>query len=614
MFISQLPVTGEGPREAEVHDSSQGSTPSSRRYRHNILQTEKWSSISRLTLNFKEKKIFVDECWKAPPHAVAFFRSLSYISGRFAAFIDLSPSLNFRLSLQTNIRSLVPGEGRAQLGMEVLISAVASDLVSRFISFLTQKIVAHTCDEDDRRRLEHILLRMNTVVEEAEGRHITNRGMFLQLKTLIEGVYLGYYMLDRIKVQSLGQESVEDDEVSHRNQSFVVCAFNTAKRLRFASMVKDTPVASGTRSTINLKSVLESLEAKTADMKEFVILLGSCPRLVRQPSSTYLYIDKCMFGRHIEKEQLINFLLCDDSYDCIKTSILPIIGQHITGKKTLVQHACKDERVRGRFSNMFFIKGDDLWSGEFAVICKVASGKCLFVVDFSWDVDEAAWTNFQSYVQKLPGTGIKIVIIGRTEQIAQLGTTQPIRMKFLPQEEYWYYFKALAFGSMDPDEYPKLASLGMQLATELQGSFLAANIFGGVLRANPNAKFWCNILLSVRELVRTPCSCCVNREDLYGRNLPVKFTKLSIVGGQVQGYLVYDLRKAGPGQSELPKLSWQELLSGVEVPDEDKFDVLAWRSRIPPYSDYIITFEKQKLRRKACRKNHLERTKHQHKC
>ncbi|KAK1647039.1 hypothetical protein QYE76_064844 [Lolium multiflorum] len=385
------------------------------------------------------------------------------------------------------------GESRAQLGMEVLISAVAGDLVSRFISFLAQNFGTHTCEEDDRRRLERILLRMNTVVEEADGRHITNQGMFLQLKTLMEGVYLGYYMLDILKVQSLGEKSVEDDEVSHGSQSYAVCTFNTAKRLRFASVMKNKPVEFCTGSTIKLKSVLESLEAKTADMREFVILLSSCPRLVRQPYSTYLYMDNCLFGRHIEKEKLINFLLCEDSHDCKNISILPIIGPHLTGKKTLMQHACKDERVCGRFSNMFFFKGDDLRRGEFAAICKAASGKCLFVVAFIWDVDEAAWTKFQSYLHRLHG--IKIVIIGRAEKIAEFGTTQPIRMKFLPQEEYWYYFKALAFGSMDPDEHPNLASVGMKLATELHGSFLAANIVGGVLRSNPNAKFWCNMLL-----------------------------------------------------------------------------------------------------------------------
>ncbi|VAI22521.1 unnamed protein product [Triticum turgidum subsp. durum] len=96
--------------------------------------------------------------------------------------------------------------------MEVLISAAAGDLVSRFISFLAQSYGTHTCEEEDRTRLERILLRMHSVVEEAEGRHITNRGMLRQLKALIEGMYLGYYMLDRLRVQSLGEESIEDDE------------------------------------------------------------------------------------------------------------------------------------------------------------------------------------------------------------------------------------------------------------------------------------------------------------------------------------------------------------------------------------------------------------------
>uniref|UniRef100_A0A453HMQ2 Disease resistance N-terminal domain-containing protein n=1 Tax=Aegilops tauschii subsp. strangulata TaxID=200361 RepID=A0A453HMQ2_AEGTS len=410
--------------------------------------------------------------------------------------------------------------------MEVLISAVVGDLVSRFISFLAQNYGTQTCVEEDRRRLELILLRMHMVVEEAEGRQITNRGMFLHLKTLIDGVHLGYYMLDRLKFQSLGEESVEDDE----------------------------------------------------------------------PYCVHLYMDKCMFGRHVEKEQLINFLLCDDSHhDCTHISILPIIGPHRIGKKTLVQHACKDERVCNHFSHMFFFKGDDLRNGVFAFNNQAASGKYLFVVDFIFDVDEAAWTNFQSYLQKLPGAGIKIVVTGRAEQVANLGTAQPIRLKSLSQEEYWYYFKALAFGSMDPDDHPKLASLGMQLAALLQGSFLGANILGELLRANPSTEFWRGVLSSIRVLVREHMSSFgTHPEDLLGRNFPVNFGSAALVGGPAQGYLVYDLREAGPAQSELPKLTSQELLTGRDIPVEDKFEVLVWRSRIPPYCDYVVTYEKQK--------------------
>uniref|UniRef100_A0A0E0R4K0 NB-ARC domain-containing protein n=1 Tax=Oryza rufipogon TaxID=4529 RepID=A0A0E0R4K0_ORYRU len=480
---------------------------------------------------------------------------------------------------------------RALVSMEIMISAVAGDLISRFISSVAQNYRNHIRKEDDRRRLERILLRMHCVVEEAEGRHITNQGMFLQLKGFIEGFYLGYYVLDKIKFQPPEEESIEE-EVSHEIQSFALSACNSRKRFRFADAIrKHTPIAFGSRSRTNLKDVVDGLETKIADMREFVILLGSHPRLPRQPYSTYLYIENCMFGRRIEKEQVINFLLCNDPHDPY-VSILPIIGPPRIGKKTLVQHACLDERVRNCFSHIFFFKEDDLKTGELSLNSKASQGKYLFVIEFIWDVDEAAWTKFQSYLQNMPGTGIKVVVIGTTEDIAKFGTTQPIRVKRPSEEEFWYYFKALAFGSMDPDEHPKLASLAMQLATEMNGSFLSATIYGELLRANPNTQFWKRILLFLRELARKHLtSSGLHPEDLFERNIPVDLSRIAVVDGQVQDFMVYDVRVAGPAYGELPKLTSRDMLLGCDIPVEDKFDVLVWRSRIPPYCNYIVTVQ-----------------------
>uniref|UniRef100_A0A0D3HIJ7 NB-ARC domain-containing protein n=1 Tax=Oryza barthii TaxID=65489 RepID=A0A0D3HIJ7_9ORYZ len=497
------------------------------------------------------------------------------------------------ITLQTPILT----SKRALVSMEIMISAVAGDLISRFISSVTQNYRNHIRKEDDRRRLERILLRMHCVVEEAEGRHITNQGMLLQLKGFIQGFYLGYYVLDKIKFQPPEEESIED-EVSHEIQSFDLSACNSRKRFRFADAIrKHTPTAFGSRSRTNLKDVVDGLETKIADMREFVILLGSHARLPRQPYSTYLYIENCMFGRRIEKEQVINFLLCNDPYDPY-VSILPIIGPPRIGKKTLVQHACLDERVRNCFSHIFFFKEDDLKTGELSLNSKASQGKYLFVIEFIWDVDEAAWTKFHSYLQNMPGTGIKVVVIGTTEDIAKFGTTQPIRVKRPSEEEFWYYFKALAFGSMDPDEHPKLASLAMQLATEMNGSFLSATIYGELLRANPDTQFWKRILLFVRELAQKHLtSSGLHPDDLFERNIPVDMSRIAVVDGQVQGCLVYDVRVAGPAEGELPKLTSRDMLLGGDIPVEDKFDVLVWRSRIPPYCNYIVTYEKRKPRR-----------------
>lgn len=80
--------------------------------------------------------------------------------------------------------------------MDILISAVASELVSRFISFLSRKYRSQACLEDNIELLQHLLLRVHTVVEEAEGRYIQNSRMLIQLKKLQEAMYQGYDALD----------------------------------------------------------------------------------------------------------------------------------------------------------------------------------------------------------------------------------------------------------------------------------------------------------------------------------------------------------------------------------------------------------------------------------
>jgi hypothetical protein len=49
----------------------------------------------------------------------------------------------------------------------------------------------------------------------------------------------------------------------------------------------------------DLDGALRSLETMVDTMKEFVILIGGCERVCRNPYDTYLYIDNFMFGRHI---------------------------------------------------------------------------------------------------------------------------------------------------------------------------------------------------------------------------------------------------------------------------------------------------------------------------
>jgi hypothetical protein len=109
-------------------------------------------------------------------------------------------------------------------------------------------------------------------------------------------------------------------------------------------------------------------------------------------------------------------------------------------------------------------------------------GRSLAVIELPWDIDREAWRRLYY-----------------SEEVAALGTTKALKLKALPQEAYWYFYKALAFGSANPDEQPKLASLAMEIAELLDGAFLAGNIVASLMRANLNADFWLRLLQCLRD-------------------------------------------------------------------------------------------------------------------
>ena len=80
--------------------------------------------------------------------------------------------------------------------MDAVLSALASDLISRFISFLLQTSQQAHRAAAATPRLQRLLLRARTVVEEADGRRIANHGMLAQLKQLRDSMHRGFCMLD----------------------------------------------------------------------------------------------------------------------------------------------------------------------------------------------------------------------------------------------------------------------------------------------------------------------------------------------------------------------------------------------------------------------------------
>jgi hypothetical protein len=296
--------------------------------------------------------------------------------------------------------------------------------------------------------------------------------------------------------------------------------FNPAKRMRVvASAVKTAlsrrPLGAGENE---IDRVLESLQGVSSDLPEFIMLLQGY-QTIRRPLATNIFLEGQMFGRHVEKETIINFLLHDSGSNLTgKLGVLPIVGDIGVGKTTLVQHACDDPRVRSHFPVIMSFNFSCTYAiatGEATVVLKSKHvtgidmedplqlikrdfGNKRFLMVFE-DVDMRKKQILEELLPSLScGTkGSKIIFTTNNRRVAaSMGTVEPIILKVLPHPEYWFFFKAHAFAGRGVEENPRLVAAGKAIARKLNGSFFGAKTIGGLLKDHPNPKCWCEVMRS----------------------------------------------------------------------------------------------------------------------
>ncbi|KQJ81492.1 hypothetical protein BRADI_5g01080v3 [Brachypodium distachyon] len=421
--------------------------------------------------------------------------------------------------------------------MEVAISAVAGELVSRFISFLINKYNSSS----------HAQLEEGT---EADARYITNSGMMMQLKMLSEAMYAGYCLLDTLRYRTL-HDSTGFDGVSINDSSS-------------SSLYLAIPLKRSQKTTQKDDSALESLEIAVANMAEFVVLLDGCERMSRRPYDLYLYTDNFMFGRHAEKQKLLSFLLQhnDPPAGDHAPAILPIIGGAAVGKKTLVAQACGDERVRSGFSSVLHLN----------------------VIEFASDVGNDDWKKFHSFIVRM-GRGSKIIIISRLERLARFGSVKPIFLGVMSYDELRYLLKTLAFGSADPAKHPRLVQIADEFAKVLhsaQGSLVSTNTFADVLRTNLDVQFWrCVLDKGIRMVKRNLSIYGVHPTTLIQQGHPVDITDFASHPLSMTRYTINVSIK-----EELPSVTFGQLLTDPSVRPKQDFILISWVSRMAPHNSF----------------------------
>jgi len=477
--------------------------------------------------------------------------------------------------------------------MDVLLSSVLGELTTRSINFLISKY-SKPMPLDVEDCLRRVLLRAQVIIDEAMGRHITNEAMLLQLVMLRDAMHRGYYMLDAIRYQHHDEEDAKDQVVSRSSSLSIV---NSVKHLCFSSRAA--------LPSKELQETLDNLSSMIRDVNELVLFLASYPRLYSQPYSMHLQLANCMFGRQIEAQLVINFLLHTQPHGAEELEVLPIVGPRYVGKSTLVGHVRKDERVIGHFSNILFFRihgftDDVLATFREGCAAKLQNrmsdsnkdGRLLVVIELDGDLSEEALNRLFSASRQYVPRGSKIILTSRFDNIAKFGTTKPLNLKCLSSEAYWYFFKTLTFGSTDPEMHPRLTHLAMEIAKMQISCFFNANTVARLLRDNFNGLFWSKVLAFFRCFIQQHIS-------RFGQPpfCPLGEDRLAYIGRMAapsEAVVVYHHHHRS-SEEEVPKIRMDDVIFGSVKP-HGKVEVLIWQSHIPPYYSYVCTCEIQEIK------------------
>ncbi|WVZ61532.1 hypothetical protein U9M48_011393 [Paspalum notatum var. saurae] len=153
--------------------------------------------------------------------------------------------------------------------------------------------------------------------------------------------------------------------------------------------------------------------------------------------------------------------------------------------------------------------------------------------------------------------------------------------------------KTVTFGSMDPKMHPRLVHLAMEFANLMIGSLMGANIMASLLRDNFDNRFWRKTLAFFRGFIQRHVSKYgVHPIFLINQNRSIH---LGRVGAPFED-LVFCSEYESCSQEEVPKIKVHDVMYGSAKATLGKFEALAWRSPIPPYSNYVYSCEIRELK------------------
>ena len=380
--------------------------------------------------------------------------------------------------------------GGAFLGavFNVLLDRIASPEI---VSFLKGKKLNNKL----LKKLKLILLSVHGVLDDAEGKQITNVAVKEWLDELKDAAYEADDLLDGIYTRAkYGAGEVRN--------------FDSTSWSSYEKELEE-----------NMEEIIDKLDF-IAKQKDVLGLMGGVGvKLTQKTPTTSLVEGSNIYGRDDDKEVMIKLLLDVESGDN-KIGVIPIVGMAGIGKTTLAQLVYNDDRVKENFDlnawvcvseefDIFKITETvleiltmcsygirDLNSLQVELKKRLMGKKYLFVLDDMWNENYDDWDILRNLFQ-YGAHGSKIIVTTRSERVASIMQTIPsYHLGYLSDEDCWILFAKHAFDYRNSGTYPILEEMGKKIAKKCKGLPLAAKTLGGLLRSKSNVKEWDNILNS----------------------------------------------------------------------------------------------------------------------
>ncbi|XP_075634810.1 putative disease resistance RPP13-like protein 1 [Castanea sativa] len=388
--------------------------------------------------------------------------------------------------------------------------ALLSESVKLLLDLASQEVVkfirGRKVSDTLLTKLKTSCLTLSKVLNDAEGREITDANVKDWVDELKDAVYHAEDLLDEIATEALRCQ-VEADFV-------ITC---TSKVRNFISTPFDQ---FGRKLESKLQEVVDKLEYLASQIDDIGLredVEGRSSQIV--PTTSLVDPETVIYGRDDDEKAIVNLLLSNDVASNNLPCVIPIVGMGGVGKTTLARHIYNNQRVIDHFSLKAWVcvsKEFDVLKITKNILEAVSSQtndttnfdiiqtklkdylmgkKCLLILDDVWNEKDDLWERLSI---PLYGTsGSRIIVTTRSSSVASI--MNPIQIFYLnklSEEDCWLLFANHAFENGKSDEFPELKKIGEEIIKKCDGLPLAAKTLGCLLHSKLDVEDWNKILKS----------------------------------------------------------------------------------------------------------------------